>query len=175
MARRIDEREVLERLEKIEEALSRLNERIDDLTRNMGNIFGTSGVSGVLGPQPSRDYKGLPLRPFGDFDTEAHKKSPSPWTMKSLAPSRTVKRIDVDLEILGDPETLLPTLRALKSSKDGLTADEVSKITRRNRSTEANYLSKMFKLGALDKVRLGKSTKYKLSEKWIPPHIREQI
>ena len=170
MTNETHEKEMLERLEKIEETLARLSDGIDNLTRGMKNHFRTPRKDGSVRHGPSGDY-GL----HGSFDAELHEKPPSPWALKSIKSSEQDRKINIDPKILAGPETLVPTLRALKSNPEGLTAREVGKITRRSRSTEANYLSKMFMLGFVDKIKFGKNAKYKYSDRWLPPHIKDQI
>ncbi len=175
MASQTDEKEMLEKFSKIEEMLGILITKIDDLTHGMRIVYETIYKSDLLRTGTLRDYRGLPSKFYEDSGMEIHKKPPSPWTRKSIESFSKDRRINIDFEILADPETLLPTLKALKTNLNGLTAEEVSQITERSRATEANYLSKMYKLGLLDKARFGKNTKYRLSEKMIPPSIRNQI
>jgi DNA-binding transcriptional ArsR family regulator len=167
-------KEMLEKLEKIEEKLNTLSERVDDLAESINSIFEISGGPGLLKSVSSKDFREI-LASVEDVDTGPHKKPLNPWTMKSIGSFSKGRKINVNIGVLADPQTLLPTLRALKSNPDGLTAEEVSNITKRSRATEANYLSKMFKLGILDKTKVGKNAQYRLSDKMIPPSIRHQI
>lgn len=173
MTRDTHEKEVLERLEKIEETLGRMNDRMDNLFRGMREMkthprTQKKDSEEKSGRSDDREFHGGPA--LGQ-----RKKSPNPWALKSIGPSARDRRISIDINILARPDTLLPTLRALKSSPHGLTAEEVGKITERDRSTEANYLSKMFMLGFVDKVKSGRNAKYKYSDRWLPPHIKDQV
>lgn len=174
MADRTNDREILEKLTQIENSLRNLSGKVDDLTGVIKNVFMVSDKSGSQKTGIS-DYRGMSLAPFEELETDPHKDLPNPWTMKSIESFSKGRKIDVDIRLLADPKSLLPTLKALKSNPQGLTAKEVSKITKRNRTTEANYLSKMFKLGILDKVKFGRNTKYKLSEKMTHQSIKDQI
>lgn len=173
MTKNTHEKEVSERLERIEETLARLSDRMDNMFRGMREMKAHFGTS-------RKDSPTKPVRPsrhgfHGDLTPGQQKKPSNPWALKSIESSWQDRSISIDLKILASPDTLLPTLRALKSNPNGLTAEEVGRITKRNRSTEANYLSKMFMLGFVDKVKSGRNAKYKYSDRWLPPYIEDQI
>lgn len=138
-------KKVLKRLENIEK-------RVDDLTRNLEDIAQAPDRRGIRGFARERPF--------------------NPWTEKSI---RNAKSINIDPGILAKPETILPTLKALESNPEGLTADDVSRITERNRTTEANYLRKMYLLGIVDKCKSGKKAVYKLQALYLPAHIKDRI
>jgi hypothetical protein len=171
MTNKTYEKEVLEKLGEIEKTLIELGDMINSLTRAMRDFFEVSEEGFSMGPELLRN-----LRFYGDLDTEQYEKPPSPWILKSIESSELDRRTEADFKILGDTETLLPTLKALKSSPNGLTVQEVSKITRRSTSAENDYLRSMFMLGIVDKIKARKSEKYKLgTDKYIPENIKNHL
>ncbi|MGD2247532.1 MAG: hypothetical protein PVF58_03940 [Candidatus Methanofastidiosia archaeon] len=146
--------EILERLENIERKVNALTTILDDLfqTLDQPNIF-----------KPAQERR----ERLNDYE-----RSINPWTERSI---RGISNTDIDPKILGKTETILPTLKALGSNPKGLTAKEVSGITERDRTTEANYLRKMYILGIVDKEKSGRKIIYKLSASNIPEHIKNRI
>jgi hypothetical protein len=64
-----------------------------------------------------------------------------------------------------------PTIEALKSTDDGYTAEEISKITGRSRNTESGYMYRLFRAGILKRVRKGKRVNYVLTDKDLADKI----
>lgn len=54
------------------------------------------------------------------------------------------------------------TLNALRSKEGGMTADEVGKITNRNRNTESSYLWKLHLAGVINRINKGRKVLYSI-------------
>ena len=86
-------------------------------------------------------------------EVESSKKDHSP-------PLDVVELINV---LSKNDEHLIPTIKALLSSKDGGSAQDIASITKRSRSRENQHLNKLVELGYVQKRREGREIRFFLS------------
>jgi len=90
-----------------------------------------------------------------------YEKDANPWALRSA--QRLFSYQSTGSQIIdGAFETYKPTIIALKSASEGLTAGEISKITKRARNTEVLYLKKLQRAGFTKRERKGRKALYKL-------------
>ncbi|HYW01831.1 MAG TPA: hypothetical protein VE862_10185 [Candidatus Acidoferrum sp.] len=92
----------------------------------------------------------------------------NPWTIK------TSEALSAAISALGQGvtnritkasyQTYEPTLKALKSARQGLTATAVAKKTTRKRNTESTYLWRLYLAGLVDRKNQGNKAIYSLKD-----------
>jgi hypothetical protein len=93
-------------------------------------------------------------------------KTPNPWALETSR-SLTQAMNALDNEIVGKRmrklfEAYKPTLEALRSKAEGLTADEVKEKTGRSRNIESSYLWRLYLAGYATRERRHAKVVYKL-------------
>jgi uncharacterized protein YjgD (DUF1641 family) len=93
-------------------------------------------------------------------------KAPNPWALETSR-SLTQAMNALDDEVVGKRmkkllEAYKPTLEALRTKPEGLTADEVKEKTGRSRNIESSYLWKLYLAGYATRERSHAKVVYKL-------------
>ena len=140
--------EIRDRLAKVESRLSMLDSqesKLQVLEERISNI----GHSVETAP-----------RKADEVFLEASKTSVNPWLEASL---RRLNTFEAERYITQMRETLESTIKALSSSRRGMDAEAVAKVTGKERNTESYYLNKLCRMGLVSKEREGRKVIYKIS------------
>ena len=149
---------IAERMDRLEERMDEIYNVILDLKTSMNKTFALEEQKRLgLRVEPS-----IARETISEIITTPH-RLPNPWaidTARALMDSRFFRHM-----INESYRTYEPTIRALRSKSDWLSADEVSEITGRKRNTESTYLNRLFKAHLLEQKKQGKKVLYNLKEK----------
>lgn len=156
-----------DRLSKIEEQNHTIEQQIQEIKKEISILSGIVSDLVKLRDTDSRFFTG-----------KIQAGNINPWALQTALDLRSALTSEIEpLRALIVPSAnedekrfgiYYPTLEALKSAKEGCTADEVSIITKRRRNTESGYLHRLYLAGVLRRVRIGKKIKYVLADKDLP-------
>ncbi len=151
--------DVAKRIDAIEEMIKSQGsqlEKVYDLIRKMKDNF-----DNLLGMPDSKTPRLQTV--YGVSD-----RRPNPWALET-SQFLTQAMSNVDSELLNKRmgrllETYKPTLDALRSAPQGLTADEVKEKTGRSRNIESSYLWRLYLANYLIRKRNRRRVVYQLKE-----------
>ncbi|MCV0430704.1 hypothetical protein [Nitrosopumilus sp.] len=144
------------RLGKQEKTLSELRNIMTEIKDNMLTTQNSINSSLIRDTSPASNSM------LSVYDRNAN-----PWTIQtSKTLSSTLNSITSQMQKNAEAKrsfsTYEKTLRALATSPNGLTAEQVGKKTKRNRNTESAYLWRLHVADLIAREKHGKKTIYKL-------------
>jgi DNA-binding transcriptional ArsR family regulator len=150
---------------KLEKRIERLEKKFDEIYTVVKEI--KISLDDLVGLVPSKKMVPIRARETSQLPrvistpmSGTYEKGANPWALRS---AQRLFSYEAGKEIIdGAFETYKPTIRALQSSSEGLTAGEISKITGRARNTEVLYLKKLQRAGFTKSQRKGRKALYKL-------------
>ncbi len=143
----------IERFEKIEKEISKLNATVNEIKVSLNQLL-------VVSKERSLYQEG---------SVERIDKGPNPWALQTshiLTSAMNVLDRTVPERIARtNYETYKATIDALVSNPTGLNADQVAHKTGRRRNTESAYLYRLFLAGLVNRKRRKNRTVYLLDNK----------
>lgn len=150
-------------MDKLESKLDELYSMIKGMKRSFDHLVESKSLERTKGKTHKTTFSDLISTPIA----EIYGKSGNPLALKS---AQKLVGYQIGRQMIEDAyNTFEPTITALKSSEEGLTAQEIGEITGRARNTESGYLKRLERAGfARKKLKNGKAIYSLIDEESLP-------
>jgi len=157
------------RIKRLETKVNKMYDMIAEMKRGFDDFIALTSQKKLMLTHTRARTTTVPSKVISTPMSGTYDKGANPWAFESAKSlfSAQIGRLIIDRAY----ETYKPTIEALRSAPNGLTAGEISKITGRARNTEATYLQKLYRAGFTERELKGGKAIYKLADEAGLPEV----